>query len=242
MRSQGVLLGVLAAALFARSPVEAQAGRSMPTRRWAISIAGGAVLDDRATGSIENAMRAAGLAGVMPAGCFIYCSGPISFPQTYRDGPQTTLVVRYFVRPAVQVRFLWAQAPLGETHGYQADLHFLTLDKRVSTYALMGAVGTGPLWLAVGPSLNRFVVRESFDPQQPQRSATRAGLALSAELTVPERRRLFVVLSADYRFVLPTDVGPYEVDDFAGAVIATLPRTSVSPSHGVVSLGLGFRM
>lgn len=188
-------------------------------------------------------MRSAGLADVMPAGCFIYCSGPISFPRTYMVGPPPkTLVVRYFVRPAVQVRCLWAQAPLGETHGYKADLHFLTLDKRVSTYALMGAVGTGPLWLAVGPSLNRFVVGESFDPQQPQRSATRAGLALSAELTVPERRRLFLVLSADYRFVLPADVGPYDVNDFSGAVIATLPRTSVSPSHGVVTLGLGFRM
>ena len=183
-------------------------------------------------------MRAAGLADVMEGGCFVFCSGPISHPQTYSNGLPRTWVVRYFVRPAAQVRFLWAQAPLGETHGYKADLHFLTLDKRVSTYALMGAVGAGPLWLAAGPSLNRFVVRESSQ----QSGATRAGAVLSAELTVPERRRLFLVVSADYRFVLPADVGPYELDDFAGAVVATLPRTSVSPSHGVVSLGLGFRM
>lgn len=153
-----------------------------------------------------------------------------------------TWVVRYFVRPAVQVRFLWAQARLGTTVGYKADFHFLGLDKRVSTYALMGAVLTGPLWLAAGPSLNRFVVQESFDLQQPRRSASRAGVVLSAELTVPQQRRLFLVVSADYRFVLPADIGPYELDDFSGAVVATLPRTSVSPSYGVVSLGLGFRM
>lgn len=223
----------------------AQTREEKPGRRWSVSWTAGAPFGGRSAADIEKAMVAAGLDDASPGCLFGPCYGtPHPFSST--DGLGTTLTLGYLLRPRLELRALWGRANLGETDGYRDGPGFGTymfLRQRITTVAVLPALKvSGGVRVGAGPSLNFLSVRDDAGTGGGVGStAIRPGLLAEASLTVPVRSRFFFEVSAQYRYVLPAEIGPIDKPAAMFSEGARLPRTRVSFSHGVVGLGLGVR-
>ena len=96
--------------------------------------------------------------------------------------------------------------------------------------------------LGAGLSLTKLRTEARAGGSSSQREALRPGLVLDGTLALPARTRLFVELSAQYRWVLPASIGPIDVHDYDGTYVTTFPETSVSASRWVWRFGVGLRL
>ncbi len=225
----------------------AQTREDKPGRGWSVSWAAGGPFGRRSTVDIEKAMIAAGLDDPSTAWCFPgHCRSLVPHPQSsYAGRLDVMLTVGYLLRPRLELRALWAIANLGETEGYRYrdDPSFgtyMSLKQRVTSVAVLPALKvSGAVRVGAGPSLNFLSVRDDAGVGS---TATRPGLLAEASLTMPTRSRFFFEASAQYRLILPAEVGPFEEPASTFGEGARLPRTRVSFSHGELGLGLGVRL
>jgi hypothetical protein len=118
------------------------------------------------------------------------------------------------------------------------------LRQTVTTVAVLPALKvSGAVRVGLGPSLNFLKVQDiSAGGGSPSSTTIRPGLLAEASLTTPARSRVFFEISAQYRYVLPAEIGPIDEPASMFSEGAQLPRTGVSFSHGMVALGLGVRL
>ncbi|MGH7753228.1 MAG: hypothetical protein ACREN5_10450 [Gemmatimonadales bacterium] len=234
--------------LLAAAPLHSPAAQSPRLKRWEVSVQGSRSWG-RPAGAIETAMRDGGLGDARVSSGFCYLFTEVCFsydydlvvayPHTVRGDETRTLAVSYLLRPWLRIRVQHGSADLGSTTGHREPGGYLGLSQRVSTVAALAVVGEG-LHVGVGPSMNG--VRVGTEGQG-TRSVARLGAVLHAGLRVPERKRFFLTVTAQYHFVRSVDVGPYTVwYDWAGDSTVTMPRTRVPVSYRQLHAGFGLAL
>jgi hypothetical protein len=224
----------------------AQAAAKPLERRWSFSASLGKSWG-HSVDQVAQVMRDARLDETTPASCFLdLCFNPIAHPIGTTNGETSMLALSYQVTRSLQLRLQRTSTDLGSTDGYNAGAGgilgggYLTLFQSVKDVALLaGVTAGGALRLWAGPALELAHI----SPEDNARSTTTTvGACVRAGVTLPSRSRLFVEAAWQYDYVHPVAVGPYEVRDaLSDSVIATFPRTRVSLSHHLVTVGLGVR-
>jgi len=152
-----------------------------------------------------------------------------------KEGPWT-LSLRYLLTPTLEARVLYSDARLGHTEG-DGPGGWFSITKDVQSYAALVAVRVGKsIWLAAGPSLNRTGVYVD--------SATVPGVILGGSIRAPlAGDHVFFEVGLEYRYVRPVDIGPISQMPILNTTVRVevLPRTSVSLSYGLLSVGFGIR-
>jgi hypothetical protein len=239
------MLLVLSAATATSSALaqEPQESTARPVRRWTVEIGFGNV-GAYSAASVEQAMRAAGMDGTTPAGCFIWCTDPIPHPQTYAGGEGSWIAVGYRLRPQLQIRALVAGARLGETHGYRSDASlgkYLFVAARSTSYAVLGAAesGNGILTAFAGPSLDDVRSTPATRERETYGSALAPGFWLGAQVKLPARKRFYVTIAAARHWTVPAETGPIEVHDYDGSYLTTVRDFEIDASCTAVMFGVG---
>lgn len=212
-----------------------------PVRRWSVStsyeIGGG-----KSNEGVEASMRAGGFAD--RESCWFFCTGTIANPHSNSGGaPGGLLTVRWQFNKLVHFRAIVGRHMLAETFGFKAGGDFggtnLDVIQSVATVAILAGIhgrAIGGPWVAVGPALFRVASEIVSRPTSPLSVANRFGAVVAIGLTLPARKRFFVDLQGQYRFVGTTDLGPMDVPNGG-----TLPRTPVNFNHLAWGVGLGVR-
>jgi hypothetical protein len=225
------------------------AGQGAPKplkRRWSLSASLG-WSSSHAQDQIENAMIAADLDDATPPGCFILgCTRAVPHPFSTGGTETGMLALSFRVTRVLDLRLQRSSTDLGETIGYNAGSGgffgggYLTLNRQVKSVALLAGVNaSGLLWFAAGPALEFAAVSTGFPLRS--KSAT-LGAALRAAVRLPLQSRVFLEGAWQYEYVPPVRAGPYVVQDaFTDSTVATFPRTRVSLSHRLLTVGLGVR-
>jgi hypothetical protein len=153
-----------------------------------------------------------------------------------KEGPWT-LSLRYLLTPTLEARVLYSDARLGHTEG-DGPGGWFSIAKDVRSYAAMVAVRVGKsIWLGAGPSVNRTGVYLD--------SATVPGVILGGSIRAPlAGDHVFFEVGLEYRYLRPVDIGPITQVPILNTTVTVevLPRTSVSLSYGLLSVGFGVRL
>lgn len=236
--ARGTMVALL---VFLGGALATLSGQTPLRRRWEVSLSGGSS-SGRAPDGVRAAMRTSGFgdAYVIPAGCYIIAcidhDVSVAFPYNVGGDQTRTLDVSYALRSWLRVRAQFGGADLGWTMGYHAPWGYLGVRQRVGTTAALLVVGEG-VYVGVGPSMNQVRIGPEY---QRTRSVARFGTVLHVGLRVPERKRFFVTVTAQYHYIGSVDIGPYPVSyTLTSDSTVTLPRTSVSASYRALRFGFG---
>jgi hypothetical protein len=212
-------------------------------RVWSVSISESFGFGQSSQG-VTTAMQAGGFDDRSPD----WFGAGRDSPYTLSEKPPTVLLmIRRRMGRIVHLRAMIGRTRLDETAGWKAGPGFgdhVSLKQSVSSLAIMAGVNTeadGGVWAAVGPALHRVALDHEEFPGGPAVTATRFGAVVAMGFVLPTGKRLFFELQGQYRLVGTVNMGPIDVLGTNGGIAGTLPRTAVSFSHAILSLGLGAR-
>jgi hypothetical protein len=116
--------------------------------------------------------------------------------------------------------------------------NFVFVRQSVRVAAVLAGVSTtsGATWLAAGPAFYQARFARSDASGGPSQTHARLGSAIAGGIST--RRRIFVEMQGQYRWVGNVDMQPMAVD---GQPAGSLPRTQVNFNHYTINLGLGVR-
>jgi hypothetical protein len=217
---------------------EGAGARETRAGAWSVILSGGRGIG-LSTRGVEAAMRAGGFDD--PLGCMFWCSGPEDGPQSDRSGTAWQLAVRRQQREDTQLWVLIARTPLGETRGLKEGIGYSYIKQSAITCAFL--VGKGGRrdrgwYVAGGPAVYRVTLQHSLRPDGPCVSTTTIGASATLGEVYPLNRRFFLDVHGQCFLAVPVKMGPLDIPYLS----ATLPRTSVNFTHGVLALGVGVRL
>jgi hypothetical protein len=238
-----LVAAAIVSSLMAVSPVLAQAPPAAE-RRFTLVLRGGLAFGGPAS-SMEGAMASAGLADSTEG-----FGEPIEYPWSsgYSDGFYG-VSLGFAVKPRLRVSLeASSRVDLGETFGHKGAFDwgdtspsaYVSAAGSVQTWAFVASYAS-PTWhLGAGPALGLMEV-ETFTMSVNRESHARPGLVIDGGVRFPSRSRLFVEFGGQYRLFPGIPVGPIAAAASDGSLLATVPKTSMSFSHGVATAGLGVR-
>lgn len=182
-------------------------------------------------------MAAAGLNSTIPAGCFIWCSGPIAHPWSAQGGPTGMFALDYVMAPSWSLRIQWTTADLGEAFGYHEPTGWLFVRSGMASGSAMANLRMGGMFVGVGPALQRVTITRN-EYRASSTTQTRIGATIAVGLRLPARSRVFLELVGQQQLVGSVPIGPYTTSDSS----ATLQRMSGSFSYRTIKFGMGARM
>jgi hypothetical protein len=211
---------------------------------WTVSVAPCAG-SGFSTRGIEKMMREAGYDDTEP--CWFGCDQPISTPHSDQTGRGGMVIVRRRLGATTHLRLMVDRTTLGETTGYRSGIAdsvlggVLVLQQAVTTFSIVADVGQRGdrgFYGGVGPSVFRVSMKNPDWNEAPSVSATKVGatVVLGYVFTPPERR-FYLGLEAQCRLAGTVRFGPLD-----NLYTGRLPAADVNLIHGVLALGLGFRL
>jgi len=247
-RHAGRVLTGLRALMCVGLVVLAVPARAQGERQWQVAVSAAAP-DAGPASDFEASMRASGF-NEPSGGCVFFglCAPSGETPRSYTGFGQLgfPFVVQVDHRGPGRrtgVSVLYANTPIGETHGIHAPFTNLWIEYATDTVAGLAVLGSGVFSVGAGLALHVARARAKDLGDQglsPWESHVRIGAVGQVRMTVPARSFLFFDANGQYRYVGGVEVGPMT----PYAVLqpgATFPKSRASFSHWALALGIGAR-
>jgi hypothetical protein len=227
----------------ARAPVAATV-TSDPERRWSLTVDFGVASSGPAR-DIEEAMRAAHFGDTMDGWAgeqYIHPYSRTGFAAIW-DAVPVLVEAQYQIRGPWSVGVLFSHMPIGGTHGYHDPHQLASIEYKVTSVAAMVSAGPPAFQIGLGPALHTAQERGELRSSQmgPWRNHSTLGFIAQARARSPARWRVFLDLTAGYRFVGRAAVGPYATSAGRWDTVTTFPSTNVRYNHWFIGAGPGLR-
>jgi hypothetical protein len=216
-------------------------------RRWSVAATLG-VPGPGPAADLEAAMRASGF-DERGGGCvFGLCFPPMEYPRSSTGlnrslgYPFALQIDRRLSDRGLGLSLLIGRTALGQTWGLHAPLTHLYVEYAVDSLGVMATLERAGFAVGAGPAVHVARLKDA-DPQfgdGPWERHARVGVLVQGRVMLPARSRLFVDANGQYRYVGNAEVGPIAPHPILEPG-ATFPRSAVSFSHWLLSVGAGVR-